>query len=54
MTMKAMNSSTLHRCVLLKKCPTGLMCHQSVPPIAITNPETIARPSAASVATPNT
>ena len=24
MTISAMNSSTLHRCRLLKKCPTGL------------------------------
>src|SRR5215831_15073125 len=52
--MNAMNSSTLHRCVLLKKCPTGLVCHQSVPPIAMVNPDTIARAKAASVATPNT
>ena len=53
MTSSAMNSSTLHRCGLLK-WPTGFVCHQSVPPSAIANPETMARPSAASVATPNT
>ena len=54
MTRNAMNSSTLHRWTLLKKWPTGLVCHQSVPPSAIANPLTIAMPSAASVATPNT
>ncbi len=52
-TMKAMNSSTLHRWTLLKKCPTGFVCHQSVPPIAMAKPLTMASPSAASVATPN-
>ena len=54
MTSSAMNSSTLHRCRLLKKCPTGLVCHQSVPPIAMAKPLTMATPSAASEATPNT
>ncbi len=54
MTSSAMNSSTLHRCRLLKKCPTGLVCHQSVPPSAIVNPDTIATPSATSAPTPNT
>jgi hypothetical protein len=54
MTMKKKNSSTLHRCVLLKKWPTELVCHQSVPPIAMTKPEATATPSAARVATPNT
>ena len=54
MTKNAMNSSTLHRCKLLKKWPTGLVCHQSVPPTAMANPETIATPSAARLATPNT
>jgi len=49
-----MNSSTLHRCRLLKKWPTGLVCHQSVPPIAMVNPEMIARASATRLATPNT
>jgi len=49
-----MNSSTLHRCMLLQKWPTGLVCHQSVPPTARANPETIARPSVTSEATPNT
>src|SRR6516162_9221982 len=49
-----MNNSTLHKCVLLKKCPTGLVCHQSVPPSAIANPDTTATPKAAKVATPNT
>ena len=52
MTRKAMNSSTLHRCRLLKKWPTGLVCHQSTPPIAMANPDTIATPSAARLATP--
>ena len=54
MTMKAMNSSTLHRCKLLKKWPTGFVCHQSGPPRAMAKPETQATPSAARVATPNT
>ena len=54
MTRKAMNSSTLHRCRLLKKWPIGLVCHQSVPPSAMANPEMIARPSATRLATPNT
>ena len=54
MTSSAMNSSTLHRCRLLKKWPTGLVCHQSVPPIAMAKPLTITTPSAASEATPNT
>jgi hypothetical protein len=36
------------------KWPTGLLCHQSTPPSAIAKPETIAIPSAANVATPNT
>ncbi len=54
MTMKAMNSSTLHKCRLLKKWPTGLVCHQSVPPTAMTNPDTMASPNAARDATPNT
>ena len=54
MTSSAMNSSTLHRCRLLKKCPTGLVCHQSVPPSAIAAPLASTTPSAASAATPNT
>ena len=54
MTSRAMNSSTLHRCRLLKKWPTGLVCHQSVPPSAMANPLTITTPSAASDPTPNT
>ncbi len=54
MTSSAMNSSTLHRCRLLKKWPTGLVCHQSTPPSAMANPDTIATPSAARLATPNT
>ena len=54
MTMNAMNSSTLHRCRLLKKCPTGLVCHQSEPPSASANPEAMTMPRAASEATPNT
>src|SRR5215472_2707829 len=53
-TISAMNSSTLHRCKLLKKCPTGLVCHQSTPPRASANPDTTATPSAARLATPNT
>ena len=52
MTRKAMNSSTLHRCRLLKKWPTGFVCHQSTPPTARANPDTIATPSAARLATP--
>src|SRR5581483_2599375 len=54
MTSSAMNSSTLHRCRLLKKCPTRLVCHQSTPPRAIAKPLTITTPSAASDATPKT
>jgi len=54
MTISAMNSSTLHRCRLLKKWPTALVCHQSGPPSASANPLTITTPSAASAATPNT
>jgi hypothetical protein len=54
MTMNAMNSSTDHRCRLLKKCPTGLVCHQSEPPSASAKPLTITMPSAASAATPKT
>jgi hypothetical protein len=54
MTSRAMNSSTLHRCRLLKKWPTGLVCHQSVPPSAMVKPLTTARRNAASEATPNT
>ena len=53
-TRNAMNSSTLHRCRLLKKWPTGLVCHQSGPPRAMANPLTITTPSAARLATPNT
>jgi hypothetical protein len=30
-TMNAMNSSTLHRCRLLKKCPIPEVCHQAGP-----------------------
>ena len=40
--------------MLLKKWPTGLVCHQSAPPTASANPEMIAIPSAARLATPNT
>src|SRR5580698_2971784 len=48
MTISAINSSTLHRCMLLKKWPTGLVCHQPTPPIVMTKPDTMAMPSAAS------
>ncbi len=54
MTRKAMNSSTLQRCRLLKKWPTGLVCHQSGPPIAMAKPDMIATPNAARAATPKT
>ena len=54
MTMKAMNASTLQRCRLLKKWPTGSVCHQSGPPRARANPEAMAMPSVARLATPNT
>ena len=54
MTSSAMNSSTLHMCRLLKKCPTGLVCHQSVPPSAIAAPLASTTTNAASAATPNT
>jgi hypothetical protein len=54
MTMNAINSSTLHRCRLLKKWPTTLRCHQSGPPSAMANPLTMTTPSAARAATPNT
>ncbi len=54
MTRNAMKSSTLHRCMLLKKWPTGFVCHQSGPPMAMSKPETIARARVASEATPKT
>jgi hypothetical protein len=54
MTMKAMNSSTLPRCRLLKKRPPPLLCHQSTLPRAMRKPETMATPSAARLATPST
>ena len=54
MTSSAMNSSTLHRCKLLKKCPTELVCHQSGPPSAMAKPLTMTMTNAARDATPNT
>ena len=30
-TMKAKNSSTLHRCSELTKCPSDEVCHQAAP-----------------------
>ena len=54
MTSSAMNSSTLHRCRLLKKCPTGLVCHQSGPPSARAPPLASTTAKAARDATPNT
>ena len=54
MTMKAMNASTLHRWRLLKKWPTGSVCHQSGPPKAMTKPDTMTSPSVARLATPKT
>ncbi len=53
MTSSAMNSSTDHRCTLLKKCPTGFVCHQSDPPRARPKPEAITMPRATREATPN-
>jgi hypothetical protein len=52
--MKAKNSSTLHRCIELKKWPTDEVCHHVAPPSTSTNPEMITNTRAASVATPNT
>ena len=54
MTKKAMNASTLHRWRLLKKWPTGLVCHQSGPPTAMMIPERMTSPSVARLATPKT
>jgi hypothetical protein len=38
-TMKTEKSSTRHRWRLLKKCPVGLVCHQSTPPRAMRIPD---------------
>ncbi len=54
MTMNAMNISTDHRCRLLKKWPTGLVCHQSGPPRAMAKPDPMAIARAARLATPKT
>ena len=54
MTKKAMNASTLHMWRLLAKWPTGLVCHQSGPPMAMTMPERMTSPSVAMLATPKT
>ena len=53
-TMNMKNSSTLHRWVELKKCPTDDVCHQSEPLIARITPEAITYISAARQATPKT
>ena len=39
MTMKAKNSSTLHRCSEFTKWPTDDVCHQAAPPSVSTTPE---------------
>jgi len=52
--MKKKNSSTLHRWMLLKKCPTAVVCHQLMPPTARAIPEMMIITRAARVATPNT
>jgi hypothetical protein len=54
MTMHAKNSSTLHRCIELKKCPTDEVCHHVAPLSVGTRPDASTTSSAANVATPNT
>jgi hypothetical protein len=51
--MNTKNSSTLHRCIELKR-PTDEVCHHVAPPTVSTTPETITNSNAARVATPNT
>ena len=53
-TMKKKNSSVLHRCRLLTKCPTDEVCHHDGPAIAITAPESRTTANADSDRTPNT
>ena len=54
MTMKAMKSSTLHRCRELTKCPVEEVCHQAAPPMARMPPEARMTRKAARVRTPKT
>jgi hypothetical protein len=54
MTMKKKKSSTLHRCMLLKKCPIFDRCHHDGPSNARTQPLAITTMRAARVSTPNT
>jgi hypothetical protein len=54
MTSRAMNSSMLHRCRLLKKWPHELYRHQSGPPRASAKPDAHATTNATRLATPNT
>ncbi len=53
-TMKNMNSSTLHRCRLLTKCPVAEKCHHDGPLSARRPPEISTTSSADKVSTPNT
>jgi hypothetical protein len=48
------NSSTAHRWIELKKCPTPVSCHHAGPFSDRIIPEPTITISAASVATPNT
>ena len=52
--MHTKNSSTLHRCIELKKWPTDEVCHHAAPFSVSTNPDPNTNNSAANVATPNT
>ena len=53
-TIAKKNSSTLHRWMLLKKCPTPVSCHQAGPFRARMQPEPMITISEAMLATPNT
>jgi hypothetical protein len=54
MTMKQKNSSTDHRCMLLKKCPIPVTCHHVGPLSARIEPEPMITTSDASESTPKT
>ena len=54
MTMTKKNSSTDHRWMLLKKCPTPVKCHQLGPFRVRIMPDTMITASALSDRTPNT
>ena len=54
MTKKKKNSSTDHRWMLLKKCPTPVKCHQPGPFSVRIEPDAMITTSDASDRTPNT